>query len=519
MTNHKPTLGAVATGHAATAEAAAFALREGGNAFDAAIAAHWTACVAEPVLTSLGGGGFLLAQTGNGLTRVYDFFAQTPIHKRPDTEIDFHPIHADFGTTLQEFHIGYGAVATPGTVRGLFAIHEDLGSLPMPVLMEPAVELARNGLRVNRLQAYIMDIVRPVYLATPQAAQRFVSPSNQGTLVSEGETLYLPELADTLLALGREGECLFYEGDIAMQIESACRSAGGHLQREDLAGYRVIKRDPLRIKYRGSEFLTNPPPSSGGLLIGFALKLLEKLVAEGILIDSTEGVSRLAEVMHATNEARLDSIGNDSLNEQLLDPELLRRYRDQVRDKTRAFRGTTHISVIDRKGDLASLTTSNGEGCGHMLGTTGIMLNNMLGEEDLNPHGFHTWQENQRLTSMMAPSALRLDDGRAIALGSGGSNRIRSAILQVLLRIVDEQLPLTEAIDLPRIHYEKGLLNIEDGFDSTVYQQLKSEFEQTRCWPDRNLFFGGVHGVSRCHGDFEYRGDRRRGGVAFSVSG
>ncbi len=517
--NRIPAKGAVATGHAATADAAAFALREGGNAFDAAIAAHWTACVAEPVLTSLGGGGFLLAQPDSGQACVYDFFAQTPRYKRPDTEIDFHPIHADFGTTQQEFHIGYGAVATPGTVRGLFAIHRELGSLPMPVLMEPAVELARKGLRVNRLQAFVFDVVRPVYLATPQAAQRFASRSNKNTLVGEGETLYLPELADTLLALGNEGERLFYEGDIATQIESACRSAGGHLRREDFSGYRVVKRDPLRINYRGSEFLTNPPPSSGGLLIGFALKLLEKLVAEGIHIDSTEGISRLAEIMHATNQARLDSIGSDSLNEQLLDPELLRRYQDQVRDRTRAFRGTTHISVIDRKGNLAALTTSNGEGCGHMLGTTGIMLNNMLGEEDLNPHGFHAWQENRRLTSMMAPSVLRLDEEHAIALGSGGSNRIRSAILQVLLRIVDEQLSLTEAIDRPRIHYEDSLLNIEDGFDSEVYQQLQSEFEHTRCWPDRNMFFGGVHAVSQHRGDFEYCGDQRRGGVAVSVSG
>ncbi|MFQ5643290.1 MAG: gamma-glutamyltransferase, partial [Thiogranum sp.] len=245
--NRRTAKGAVAAGHAATAEAAAFALREGGNAFDAAIAAHWTACVAEPVLTSLGGGGFLLAQRDNGRACIYDFFAQTPGHKQPDTEIDFHPIHADFGTTLQEFHIGYGAVATPGTVRGLYAIHRDLGSLPMPVLMEPAVELAGKGLRINRLQAFILDVVRPVYLATPRAAQRFASRSDANTLVGEGETLYQPELADTLNALGSEGERLFYEGDIAAEIESACRSTGGHLRREDLAAYRVIKRDPLRI--------------------------------------------------------------------------------------------------------------------------------------------------------------------------------------------------------------------------------------------------------------------------------
>ncbi len=511
--------GAVAAGHAATAEAAAFALREGGNAFDAAIAAHWTACVAEPVLTSLGGGGFLLAQQAGGHTGIYDFFAQTPRQRRHPADIDFHPIHADFGTTQQEFHIGYGAVATPGTVRGLFAIHRDLGTLPMPVLLQPAVELARNGVSVNRLQAYILNVVRPIYLATPRAAQRYASRQDSSRLVGEGETLYLPELADTLFALGLEGEELFYDGDIAGQIEAACRDSGGHLQRQDLAAYRVIRRKPLRIKYRHSEFLTNPPPSSGGLLIGFALRLLDRIGSKGAPVDSIEGISTLAEVMQATNEARLESINGNQLDEQLLDPELLDRYLEQVAGRPCAFRGTTHISVIDREGNLAALTSSNGEGCGHLLGDTGIMLNNMLGEEDLNPGGFHAWAENRRLTSMMAPSVLHLDDGRMLALGSGGSNRIRSAILQVLLRIVDEGLPLEEAIDRPRIHYEQGLLNMEGGFDDAVYRQLQAGFEQNHRWPERNLFFGGVHAVSLRQGAFECCGDRRRGGVAFRVDG
>jgi gamma-glutamyltranspeptidase/glutathione hydrolase len=226
--------GAVAAGHEATAEAAAFALREGGNAFDAAVAAQWTACVAEPVLTSLGGGGFLLARPASGSIRIYDFFAQTPVDKVPAAEADFHPIEADFGTTRQEFHIGYGAVATPGTVRGMFAIHRDLGTLPMRVLLEPAIELANRGLRVNPLQAYILDVVRPIYLATPQAAQRFASASQPDRLVGEGEILHLPELAETLLALACEGERLFYEGDIATAIDSACRARGGHLRYRDL---------------------------------------------------------------------------------------------------------------------------------------------------------------------------------------------------------------------------------------------------------------------------------------------
>ena len=517
MTKANPQ-GAVAAGHAATAEAAAFALREGGNAFDAVIAAHWTACVAEPVLTSLGGGGFLLAQPGVGQASIYDFFAHTPRHTLPAAEIDFHPIQADFGTTLQEFHIGYGAVATPGTVRGMFAIHRDLCTLPMPVLLEPAIELASQGLRVNQLQAYILDVVRPIYLATPQAAQRFASQSKPDRLVGEGDMLHLPELAETLLALASEGERLFYEGDIATAIDTACRSEGGQLRYNDLVQYQARRRLPLHIQYRKAGFYTNPPPSSGGLLIGFALKLLDRYAPAGLSIDSVEGISRLAELMQSTNEARLNGIRNNGLDESMLDPALLEQYQHQVRGRARAFRGTTHISVIDRQGNLASLTASNGEGCGHMLGDTGIMLNNMLGEEDLNPHGFHAWQENQRLTSMMAPSMLQLNDGCVIALGSGGSNRIRSAILQVLLRLVDERLPLRQAIDRPRIHFENKLLNIEGGFEDALYRQLEKEFDQTRCWPDRNLFFGGVHAVSKGPGGFECYGDQRRGGVALSVS-
>jgi gamma-glutamyltranspeptidase/glutathione hydrolase len=510
--------GAVAAGHAATAEAAAFALREGGNAFDAVIAAHWTACIAEPVLTSLGGGGFLLARPASEDARVYDFFAQTPIRKRPASDVDFHPIHADFGTTLQEFHIGYGSAATPGTVRGLFRIHRELGTLPMPLLLEPAIELARQGLRVNALQAYIFNVVRPIYLLTAQSARRYASDKHPDRLVGDGETLRLPELADTLQALGEEGDRLFYEGDIAAEIDKLCREGGGCLTREDLAAYQVKRRQPLCIPYRNTELLTNPPPSSGGLLIGFALKLLERFTPHGIAIDSVAGVSQLAGIMQSANEARLHGLQTNSLDARMLDPELLQQYQDQVRGRARAFRGTTHMSVIDRDGNVASLTTSNGEGCGHLIGETGIMLNNMLGEEDLNPHGFHQWPENRRLTSMMAPSVLQLDNGSVVALGSGGSNRIRSAILQVLLRIVDEQLALLDAISRPRIHYENELLHVEGGFDDALYRQLDEEFDRVRCWPERNLFFGGVHAVAKDERSFDYSGDQRRGGVAFSVS-
>ncbi|MGB5178913.1 MAG: gamma-glutamyltransferase, partial [Gammaproteobacteria bacterium] len=151
--------GAVAAGHPATAEAAAWILEAGGNAFDAALAGLCAACVAEPVLTSPGGGGFLLAHRDGGKNTLYDFFVQTPLRKRPVSELDFYPIVADFGTAQQEFHIGMGSIATPGTIKGLFQIHSELGTLPMREIVKPAVDFARQGIELNRLQAYIFSIV------------------------------------------------------------------------------------------------------------------------------------------------------------------------------------------------------------------------------------------------------------------------------------------------------------------------------------------------------------------------
>ena len=511
--NTPTSLGAVAAGHQATLDAAAFALREGGNAFDAVVAASWAACVAEPVLTSLGGGGFLVARPYDAPTRTYDFFVHTPRRRRPPADIDFHPILADFGSTRQEFHIGYGAAATPGTVKGLFCVHRELAVLPMDVLMQPAIALARHGVRVNALQAYIFDVVRPIYMASAAARRRFASAADPDRLLGAGEILRLPELADTLWALGREGERLFYEGDIAALIDATCSAAGGHLARDDLAAYRVVRRDPLRLDYRGARLFANPPPASGGLLIGFALKLLEQL-SDTVAIDEPGGLTLLAEVMRLTNAARLQATADRLLDERLLDPPLVRSYLKQVRGRSPAARGTTHISVIDRAGNIAALTTSNGEGCGHLLADTGIMLNNMLGEQDLNPDGFHRWREDQRMTSMMAPAILDLDDGRSVALGSGGSNRIRSALLQVLLRLVDQRLPLEEAISRPRLHFEDGLLNIEGGFDEQVYSALRPAFAKLNCWPGSNLYFGGVHAVALRRGAFDCSGDQRRGGVA-----
>ncbi len=514
------THGIVAAGHEKTGEAAAQILKQGGNAFDAIVAAGFAACVAEPVLTSLGGGGFLLAHNSNGLEQLYDFFVQTPRKKPDPASLDFHPITADFGKTTQEFHIGLGSIATPGMIAGLFEVHQDLGCLPILEVMAPAVTLCREGIRINPFQEYLFSVVEPINFCTPESKKIFSSPQKPGQRVRAGDVLKFPDLAQTLEALAREGALLFYEGDLAHRLVTQCRE-GGALTLEDLASYQVVKREPLEFFYQGRRIITNPPPSCGGILIAFAFGLLEELKLASRKFGSVEELFQLARVMELTNKARLDALNHGSdwfhASQTLLEEKFLEQYRRQIAGRPAALRGTTHLNVIDAKGNVASMSMTNGEGCGHILKGTGIMLNNMLGEEDLNPEGFQAWPVHQRLSSMMAPTLLFDPDGKVVAMGSGGSNRLRTAIVQVLRNLIDHKMAISEAVHAPRIHYERGLLSVEPGFAPDVIRGLCEEFPEHHLWEDKNLFFGGVHTVGFKPKEFHGAGDPRRFGVCLKI--
>ncbi len=506
--------GGVAAGHEKTAEAAYTVLEAGGNAWDAALAAMAAACVVEPVLASPGGGGFMLAFDSESSTGpvLYDFFAHTPQRPRPAQEVEFFPVIADFGTAQQEFHIGAGSVAVPGMIAGMAAIHADLCRMPMANILEPAILMARDGYEINDFQSYLFSVVSSIYNRCPESLSCFGSPD--GGLVQSGERVCNVGMADTFQALASEGPGLFQNGDIAQKIVAFSNNHGGHLSPEDLSGYDVVRRTPLHVVYGGANLYTNPPPSTGGVLVGFGLHLLEALQRE----NRTATMVDLVRVMEATNHARLKS-GLRTLEPnsyaKLADDSFLAPYKEHILTHPRSFRGTTHISVIDRTGNAASVTLSNGEGCGHMLPGTGFMLNNMLGEEDINPRGFHNWPPGTRMCSMMAPSLISHAGGGMTVLGSGGSNRIRTAILQVVRNLVDLGMDLDDAIEAPRIHCENNHLSIEGPISDSDQNLLSDICPDSTLWPERNMFFGGVHAVTRTSGRaHNAKGDPRRGGAA-----
>lgn len=500
--------GAIAAGHPQTVAAGLVALEAGGNAFDAAIAALAASWITEPLLTSPAGGGFLLAAQPHQSPRLYDFFCQTPSQRSPEPQ-DFYPVGVDFGDAIQEFHIGLGSVAVPGLLAGLLRVQAELGRLPLSVVLEPAIVLGREGVEINAFGEYCFRLLDPIVTATPGARSLY---QPKGQPLRSGDRFTNSDLAAVLEELATVHGSRFYQKELLPALADYC-AAGGNLQLADLPQYPVAVRSPLAIPFGSYRLLTNPPPSSGGLLIAFALSLLNQAA---IALDPLQHPQDLVQLMRLTNAARRDFL-DGALQQAGIDRQFLEgpAFEQAAAQWMNRLGSTTHISVIDAEGNAASLTSSNGEGCGHVLPHTGIMLNNMLGEADLHPLGFHRWPLGQRLGSMMSPSLLWGEDDRPhLVLGSGGSNRIRTAILQVIHRWAVEGLALAEAIAAPRLHWEAGVLNWEPGWAPAGIAAASQPPETAIAWTAPNMFFGGVHAVGlTATGEFCGAGDPRRSGA------
>jgi gamma-glutamyltranspeptidase/glutathione hydrolase len=329
--------------------------------------------------------------------------------------------------------------------------------------------------------------------------------------------LRLPALADAIEVLAVEGDDLFYRGEMGRPLVAGCAAHGGHLTRQDLESYRIERRTPLTVERFGARFALNPPPALGGLLVGLGLSLLpvDGLAAAGF--GSRTHLQRLVRVLAAIDDERRDrrihTLPPEEATACLVDAERLAGLARRL-DAPVARRGTTHISVVDAEGNAAALTLSNGSGSGYLLPGTGIMLNNMLGEDDLSPDGIGSWPTGRRMGSMMAPTLVETADGRRIVLGSGGSNRIRSAILQVLGNLQVFGQPLEIAVAAPRLHWERDTLSIEPGFEEGVIATLAAEAATIERWEKPSMFFGGVHAAMRGRdGLLDAAADARRGGA------
>ncbi|HEU4975595.1 MAG TPA: gamma-glutamyltransferase [Baekduia sp.] len=489
--------GVVAAGHPVSAEAGAAVLREGGNAVDAAVAACLAAWAAEPLLTGPGAGGYLLVAGAGETPVMLDFFVAAPSggDRAPLT-----PVDVSFGDATQMFHVGAASCGVYGTPAGLEEAARRWGRLPLADLAAPAARLARDGVALNAAQAYVFEILEAIVRSTPEAAGMFAP---EGRALREGERFRSVELAETIERFGAEGAAPFYRGDLAAAAIDRIAAGGGTLTAHDLDAFTAEHREPARVAYRGRQVLTNPPPAAGGALLALALARLD---AHGHRNGGTgPSPADLVDAMALAHAAR-----TPEFDAGLAEPGFLERFLSSQ------LGSTTHVAVLDGEGRACSVTCTNGEGSGIVVPGTGIHLNNVMGEEDLSPLGFFAAPPGRRMPSMMAPTVVLGEGGVELALGSAGSNRIRSAILQTIVGVVDHGLDARAAVEAPRLHLEDGTVYAEPGVDVGGMREAGFDVQPFRA---RNLFFGGVQAVERdpVTGRVTGAGDPRRGGAAVAA--
>jgi gamma-glutamyltranspeptidase/glutathione hydrolase len=495
-TLNRPRL-AIASGSRLGADAAAVVAGAGGNAVDACLAAAVMAWVAEPCLASLAGGGFIAVRSPDSNVQVFEGNSAMPysVPEEPGQGIEriFAPDYSDGLHT----GVGPGSVAVPGILAAVHAAWQQHGRMEWPALFTAAIAAARHGIAFPRTSAYYISATWNELWSLFDSGQALFAP--KGEPLMEGEELVQSDLADTLELIANEGPDVFYSGELARAVTDEIAAEGGFLTVDDLSRYEVQVRTPIVTEAFGWCMESNPPPAVGGAVLTHMLALLEDA-------DLTDPVGRLSAIVEAQRAA------TGYRNERYDDPGDVAGALQEALDGLRRPRSsaTTHTSAADADGYVCSLTESSGYGAGIVV--CGVLLNNTLGEEELNPLGIHRLPPGSRCHSNMAPT-IASGPERIVGIGSPGANRIVTALAQTLVRIAVDGDSLADAIGAPRAHLdprEQGeTLCYEPGLPGEELPYF------TRPYEDLHMFFGGVQAASvDSWGAVDAAHDPRRSGAS-----
>ncbi len=499
---------AIAAPNEVSAQAGATIAEAGGNAVDAALASVIAASVTEPGIVSPMGGAFINVWAPGGEPIVIDGNVEMPgrSRSRDDFGQGLERIDLDYGGGVT-VHGGHGSVATPGFFAAAGHASRTWGALPWAQLMTPAIQATRHGYPLGTSAAYYLGVSSTLFTWHPQT-RAFVTQNGTVSPPPAGHLMRSPALADTLELIARDGIETLYTGELARLIAADMAAHGGLLGLDDLAAYRVELRTPLRTELADWDIAVNPPPSIGGPVLMAMLRVLAERPAH-TPADLIE-VQRLVLAYrrhHLDYSADLAAAGT----------ELLRIISDEGPAGLRAMRSspdTVHVSAVDADGLICSVTTSAGYGSGVTVPGTGLMLNNTLGEPELNRRGLHAFDPGERLPSNMAPTTARRPDGTALAIGSPGADRITTALFQVLVALCLNGEGLQAAIDHPRLHVafdaaDQPHLEHEDG--PGLREAAHASGLPWRTHEEITMYFGGV-GAALRHpdGHLEAAADPRR---------
>ncbi len=493
---------AVSSANPVASEIGAEILRQGGNAADAAVAVSFALGLLEPNASGVGGCGYTVYVPAEGEPAFYDYRSAAPEN--------FDPEHYISLSDEQQKH-SIAAAGVPGAVAGWLTLHEKHGRLPLEKLLEPTIKLAEEGFEVLPFLASLFNDNYNLLLSDNSCADLLL---NDGFPYIEGEIMKNPGYANTLRKIAAEGRDGFYKGEVAEAIIAASDSRGGVMTLDDLSSYEVKVGKPLEGSYRGYTVLTSAPSSSGGIALLQSLNMLEHydLAASGVNTALT--LHRMGEVFKIANADRYSYVGDPEFVEIPTEQLISKDYADQrfsiisdekvlgdaeVLPDNQHF-STTHLSIIDEEGNAISMTNTLGTyfGCVVAVDEWGFLLDNQLHDFSVSDWEANAPEAGKRPRSSMTPTVLLRDGKPVAALGSPGGEAIVSTVAQIICDIVDFDLAVDEAINLPRIYQNcTGALSVEGGHDGSVLTDLEAIGHELQRRDALDYFFGGVHAVVR----------------------
>ncbi|GIK82553.1 MAG: gamma-glutamyltranspeptidase [Alphaproteobacteria bacterium] len=494
--------GMVVAQEARAARIGADILRNGGNAVDAAVATGFALAVTYPRAGNIGGGGFMVIHLARGARNIaIDYRETAPAATTPDVFLD------DRGEADPEKSRNSGlAIGVPGTVAGLALAHRKYGSgkFTLARLIAPAIALAREGFVVDGDLADTLEGARRLFARWPSSAKVFLK--GDGTSLQVGDRLVQADLADTLSAIAARGPDAFYRGPVAQRIAAAVRAAGGRMTADDLRTYRAVERRPVTGRYRGYDIVSMPPPSSGGVHLIEMLNILEGYPLGSLPPHGPEHAHLLVEAMKRAYADRAVYLGDPDFVAvpvaRLTSKAYAKRWRRTI-DPARAVPArsiraggallregdnTTHFSVVDRFGNaVANTYTLNlSYGVGLVADGTGVLLNNELDDfaakpDAPNAFGLVGGKANapgprKRPLSSMTPTIVLRDGRPFLVTGSPGGSRIITAVLQVIVNVVDHGMDVAHAVAAPRLHHQwlPDTVFVEPGFPDATLDALRA---------------------------------------------
>lgn len=528
------TKGIVSVSHPLAAEAGIKILKQGGNAVDAAAAIQLSLNVVEPMMSGIGGGGFIMIynKKENKITMI-DSREMAPQNVTPELFLDEKGKPIPFSKR----HTSGKAVAVPGTLKGMETALDKYGTLKLSQVMGPAIKQAENGVKVNWATAqYIGENVKK--LENNQAAANVFVPN--GKPLEEGDTLVQPDLAKTLKLIKKQGSNVFYKGEIGDALTKEVQKREGTMTTEDLENYVVKEREPIRSEYRGFEVVGAASPSSGSLTVQQILELMEGFDVQKMGANSPEYLHHLTEAMHLAFADRAAYMADEDFydvpTKGLLDEDYIKERRklinpnrstadvkagdpwkyegkeptsmEKVKEEKTPIGQTTHFSVMDKWGNMVAYTTTIEQvfGSGIMVPDYGFMLNNEMTDFDATPGGVNQVEPRKRPRSSMSPTFVLKDGNPFMAIGSPGGATIIASVSETIMNVLDHQMLIQDAILAPRV-YSAGYPTVrwEPGIEQNTRLELMAK---GHVYEEKPQHIGNVQAVI-----FDYEKGKMYGGA------